>query len=218
MADFAAARLHMVNSQIRTNKVFGTALVAALSETPREIFVPEPMRAVAYVDEDIDCGNRRHLMEPMVFARLVESLDIRPTDIVLDIGCGSGYSSAILARLASTVVAVEADAALADNAQANFSQLGVDNVVVVDGPLAAGYPDQAPYNAILLSGAVPELSQTLTDQIADGGRLAAIVRPPGGVGRAVLATRIGGVVSRRAVFDANTPVLPGFEVEKGFVL
>ncbi len=218
MADFAAARQHMVDSQIRTNKVFGSVLVAALSETPREIFVPEPMRAVAYVDEDIDCGNRRHLMEPMVFARLVEMLDVAPDDIVLDLGCGSGYSSAILARLASTVVAVEADAALAQAAQANLARLGLDNAVVVEAPLDAGYPDQAPYNAILLGGAVPEIPLALTDQLADGGRLGAVVRSSGGVGRAVLATRIGEVVSRRAVFDANTPMLPGFEVAQGFVL
>ena len=218
MVDFAAARKHMVDSQIRTNKVFGTALVDALLQTPREMFVPEPVRAVAYVDEDIDCGNRRHLMEPMVFARLVELLAVAPTDIVLDIGCGSGYSSAILAQLASTVVAVEADGDLAQDAQANLARLGIDNVVVVVGPLRSGYPDQAPYNAILLGGAVPELSQTLTDQIAESGRLGTVVRPPGGVGRAVLAMRLGGVVSHRAVFDANTPMLPGFEVARGFVL
>ena len=218
MTDFAAARQHMVDSQIRTNKVFGAALLAALSRTPREIFVSEPMRAVAYVDEDIDCGNRRRLMEPMVFARLVELLAVAPADIVLDIGCGSGYSSAILARLASTVVALEADGELAGRAQTNLARLGIDNVVVVVGPLQSGYPDQAPYNGILLGGAVADLSPALTDQIADGGRLGAVVRPPGGVGRAILATRIGGVVSRRAVFDASTPILPGFEAEEGFVL
>ena len=218
MADFAAARQHMVDSQIRTNKVIGTALVAALSQTPRETFVPEAMRAVAYVDEDLACGNGRHLMEPMVFARLVQMLEIEDGDIVLDIGCGTGYSSAVLSRLASTVVAVESDAVLAQTAQANLAGLGIDNVVVVDGRLEAGYPDQAPYNAILLGGAVAELSSALTAQLADGGRLCAIVRPNGGVGRAVRANRIGEIVSQRAVFDANTPMLPGFEAAKGFVL
>lgn len=218
MADFAAARQHMVDSQIRTNKVFGPELVAALLEVPREIFVPDALRPVAYIDKDLDCGNRRHLMEPMVFARLVELLGIATDDIVLDIGCGSGYSSAILSRLASTVVAIEADVALAQMAQTNLSGLGIDNVVIIEGILAAGYPDQAPYNGILLGGAVGEISPAMTDQLADGGRLCGILRPPGEVGRAVLATRIGTVISRQAVFDANTSMLPGFEVDEGFEL
>ena len=218
MTDFAAARRHMVDCQIRTNKVFAPALVAALAETPREAFLPEAERGLAYVDGDLACGKGRRLMAPMVFARLVQALDVAPGDIALDIGCGTGYSSAILARLASTVVAVECDAELAEAAQANLAALGIDNAVVVDGALAAGYPEQAPYDAIVLSGAVPEISEALTGQLAEGGRLGAVVRPPNGVGRAVRATRHGGAVSRRTVFDAGAPMLPGFEVETEFVL
>ncbi len=218
MTDFAAARRFMVDCQIRTNNVFGEALVEALAETPRELFVSEDSRAVAYIDSDIACGGGRRLMAPMVFARLVELLDPLPGDVVLDIGCGSGYSSAVLARLAMTVFAVECDPALARAAEANLAALGVDNVVVVDTGLAGGYRDQAPYDGILLEGAVPGLSAGLTDQLADGGRLCAVVKPPGGVGRAVRAIRFGEVVSSAAAFDAGAPMLPGFETAREFVL
>ena len=218
MAEFAVQRRSMVDSQLRTNKVVDEALIAALLELPRERFVPDRLAAVAYVDEDLPLSGGRFLMEPMVFARLAQMLAVSPGDIVLDIGCGPGYSSAVLARLCSTVVALECDPALAEAARRNLARFDIDNVIVVDGPLAAGYPDQAPYNAVLLGGAVPETGTALTDQLAEGGRLAAVVAPGAAPGRAVCVTRGRHGPTTRLAFDANTPPLPGFEKTERFIL
>ncbi len=218
MTQFAAQRRSMVDSQLRTNRVSHDALIAAMLEVPRERFVPDRLTRVAYVDQDLPLGGGRFLMEPMVFARLVQALAVSPGDVVLDIGCGSGYSSAVLAGLCSTVVALEADPDLAETARRNLADIDVDNVVVVDGPLQAGYPDQAPYNAILLGGAVLETGESLTGQLAENGRLAAVLAKGAGPGHAVCATRIGDTVSVRTLFDANTPGLPGFAAMERFVL
>ena len=218
MAEFAVQRRSMVDSQLRTNKVVDEALIAALLEVPRERFVPDRLAPVAYVDEDLPLEDGRFLMEPMIFARLVQLLSVSPSDIVLDIGCGPGYSSAVLSRLCSTVVALECDSGLAETARRNLARADIDNVIVVDGPLAAGYPDQAPYNAILLGGAVPEIGTALTGQLAADGRLAAVVAQGPAPGRAICATESGGSVSTRIAFDANTLPLPGFEITERFVL
>jgi len=218
MTQFAAQRRSMVDSQLRTNRVTHDALIAAMLEIPRERFVPERLSRVAYVDQDLPLGGGRFLMEPMVFARLVQALAVSPGDVVLDIGCGSGYSSAVLARLCSTVVALESDPVLAETARRNLADIDIDNVVVVDGQLETGYPDQAPYDAILMGGAVPETGETLTGQLTERGRLSAVVAKGAGPGRAVCATRIGDTVSVRTLFDANAPGLPGFETIEGFVL
>ncbi len=218
MAGSAEPRLSMVDSQIRTNRVVDEALIGAMLELPREDFVPDRLAAVAYVDKDLPLDGGRFLMEPMVFARLVQMLAVSPGDIVLDIGCGTGYSSAVLARLCSTVVALECDAGMAETARRNLARADIDNVIVVDGELAAGYPDQAPYNAILLGGAVPEIGTALTDQLAENGRLAAVVTRGAPPGRATCAVRGGGGVSRRVAFDAATLPLPGFERAERFVL
>lgn len=218
MDPFADRRLSMVDSQLRTNKVVDEALIAALSELPREDFVPDRLAPVAYVDKDLPLEGGRFLMEPMVFARLVQMLQLSPGDIVLDIGCGTGYSSAVLARLCSTVVALECDPALAETARRNLARADIDNVIVVDGALAAGYPDQAPYNAILVGGAVPEIGTALTGQLAENGRLAAVVTRGSPPGRATCAVRGGGGVSQRVAFDAGTLPLPGFEKAERFVL
>ena len=218
MAQFAAQRRSMVDSQLRTNRVDDPALIAAFLDIPRERFVPDRLASVAYVDEDLPLSGGRFVMEPMVFARLVQLLAARPSDIVLDIGCGTGYSSAVLSRLCSTVVALECDPGLAETARRNLADSDIDNVIVVDGPLERGYPDQAPYNAILVGGAVPEIGTALTDQLADGGRLAAVVAGNPGPGRATCALRGGGQLSCRVTFDANTRPLPGFDKMERFEL
>jgi protein-L-isoaspartate(D-aspartate) O-methyltransferase len=216
MPDYAAARRNMVDSQIRTNRVTDEALLSAMGEIPREIFVPRSLAGVAYLDEDLPLGGGRFLMEPMVLARLLQTAAIRPGDVVLDIGCGSGYSSAVASRLANTVFALESDAALARRAGEILVSLQIDNAVVVQGPLRAGYPSQAPYDVVIFQGSVPEIPAAIAGQLAEGGRLCAVVAPPDRTGRAVLALRRGGIVSQRDVFDAATPPLAGFELESGF--
>lgn len=216
MQSFATARHNMVESQIRTNKVTDPALIGAFGELPRERFVPEGLRSVAYVDEDLELTRGRFLMEPMVLARLLQLAAPKPEDIALDVGCGSGYASAVLARLCSAVVALESDRGLLARANALFDELQINNVVVVEGALTEGYPRQAPYNVILVDGAVERIPQALFDQLAEGGRLVTVQRD-GGVGRGTLFLKSEGVVSHRPIFDAATPVLPGFRAEPHFV-
>ncbi len=217
MVDFATARLNMVESQLRTNRVTDLALLGAFETVPRERFVPEPLRGIAYVDEDVPLGGGRFVMEPMVLARLLQAALPGPDDIALDIGCGTGYGTAILSRLAATVVALESDATLAAAANQALDGLEFDNAVVVEGQLTEGYPKQAPYNVILLSGAVAEVPPAIGEQLAEGGRLVAVVAAGTGLGRATLMQRDGGVISSRVLHDAALPVLPGFETEPGFV-
>ena len=217
MVDFAAARSNMVESQIRTNKVTDPHLLDAFETTPRERFVPEPLRGIAYVDQDVALGGERFVMEPMVLAKLLQAARPGPGDVALDLGCGSGYATAILSRLVATVVALEVDAALAAAANQTLDELEIDNVVVVEGQLAEGYPKQAPYNVILLNGAVSEVPLAIADQLAEGGRLVTVVSVGAGLGRATLMRRDSGVISSRILCDASVPVLPGFEAAPGFV-
>jgi protein-L-isoaspartate(D-aspartate) O-methyltransferase len=217
MVDNAATRLNMVDCQLRTNKVSDLGILEAFETLPRELFVPESMRGFAYVDEDIKISEGRWLMEPMVLARLLQAAEPEAGDVALDIGCGLGYATAILARLTATVVALESDGEMAGTANRILSELGIDNAVVVEGSLVEGCPKQAPYDLILLGGAVAEVPRAITDQLADGGRLIAVVKDQPGMGQATLMRRNGEVVARRTLFDAATPVLPDFAREPGFV-
>jgi protein-L-isoaspartate(D-aspartate) O-methyltransferase len=218
MVDFATARLNMVESQLRTNKVTDRRLLDAFETVPRELFVPEPLRGIAYIDEDVALGGGRFVMEPRVLARLLQEAQPGSEDVALDLGCGSGYATAILSRLVATVVALEDDAALAAAANRTLGELEIDNAVVVEGRLAEGYPKQAPYNVILLGGAVAEVPTAIADQLAEGGRLVTVVSAgPGRGGRATLMRRDGGMTSSRVLYDAALPVLPGFDAEPGFV-
>jgi protein-L-isoaspartate(D-aspartate) O-methyltransferase len=217
MTDFAFARLNMVESQIRTNKVSDERLLEALESVPRELFVPDELRGIAYVDEDISIGHGRHLMQPMVLARLLQSAAPGPGDMVLDIACASGYSTAVLARLAATVAAVESEAVLVEKGNQILNDLGIDNAVMVEGELKAGYSKQAPYDVILLGGGVAEVPTEITDQLAEGGRLVTVVMEENGLGRATLMQRNGSVVSSRVIFDAAVPLLSEFAKAPGFV-
>ncbi len=217
MVDYAAARFNMIECQIRTNKVTDTRVLRAMSEVPRERFVPKKLQGIAYVDEDLAVAPGRYLMEPLAFARLLQDAAVTPDDVVLDIGCATGYSTAVLAKLAATVVAVENDPELVDSASALLAALDVDNAVVVAGELIDGYPKQAPYDVIVLGGAVDEVPQSITDQLAEGGRLMAVVTGGSRVGKGKLILRRHGVLSGRALFDAAVPPLPGFVIERGFV-
>ncbi len=207
----------MVESQVRPNKVTDPAIIEAMLAVPRERFVPPSLRGIAYVDEDIPLGGGRYLMEPMVLARLLQTAAIRPSDVVLDVGCGSGYASAVLALLARDVVALEEDPALMRQAAVLVAELGLPTVAVVEGKLAAGCPARAPYDVILFNGAVAAIPPVIAQQLADGGRLLAVVQADGAMGKAVLMTRVDDVFGQRIVFDAATPLLPGFAAQPGFV-
>ena len=215
--DFAAARANMVDCQLRTNKVRDARLLHAFETVPRELFVPENRRSIAYVDEDLQLSPGRFLIEPMVLARLLHAANITPEDLVLEIGGASGYGSVILAYLGATVVSLESDKDLAAAAAAAQAKLGIGNVLIVVGPLRHGYDKQAPYNVIVINGAVSEIPAAITDQLAEGGRLVGVVREDTGPGQAVLVERHGANISRRVLFDAATPVLPEFERTPGFV-
>jgi protein-L-isoaspartate(D-aspartate) O-methyltransferase len=217
MIDFATARRRMVDSQIRTNRVTDPDLLAVLGQIPRERFVPERLRGVAYVDEDLAVKPGRYLMEPLVLARLLQIAEVGPSDRVLDVGCATGYSTAVLGRLAGSVVAVESDPELAARATELLAELGIDNAVVVVGPLAQGHVKQAPYDVILIGGSVPRVPESISAQLAEGGRLVAVLWEGDGVGRATLMTKTRGVLADRAVFDAATPALVGFAPEERFV-
>jgi protein-L-isoaspartate(D-aspartate) O-methyltransferase len=206
----------MVDRQLRTNKVFDEAVLEALGQVPREAFVPQGLRSAAYVDEDVAVGKGRFLIEPMVFARLLQAAEIQRTDLVLDLGCGPGYSTAVLSRLANMVVALECDRGLAQRTADALTNLRIDNAVVVEGLLERGWAAQAPYNVILLGGAAARIPEAVLNQLAEGGRLAG-VETRGGIGRAMLYLRHRGVISGRPLFDAAVPILPGLAVEPHFV-
>jgi protein-L-isoaspartate(D-aspartate) O-methyltransferase len=214
--DYAVARQHMVDSQVRTNKVTDERLIEAIRTLPRERFVPDRARARAYLDDDVEIAQGRYLMEPMVTARLIQAAEVRPEDIALVVGAGTGYAAALLSRLANTVVALEAEPQLSQRAGAVFSDLSIDNAIVFDGALNAGCPKHAPYNVIYLDGAVEQVPAALTGQLADGGRLVG-VQLDQGVGRASLWVKSGNAVSRRVLFDANVAPLPGFSAPPRFV-
>ncbi len=225
MPTYDAARANMVENQVRPNKVTDDRVLKAMAAVPRERFVPEKFTGVAYVDEDIAVSAGRYLMEPMVLARLLQAASIEPGDVVLDIGCATGYSTAVLARLAETVVALESDPDLAETATALMVELDADNTAVVTGELAEGYAKQAPYDVIVLEGAVEEVPQSLSDQLIEGGRLVAVVtggkrsdhRGGHRVGRATLMRRLHGALSSSILFDGSVPPLPGFDIKRGFV-
>lgn len=214
--DFAAARRNMVENQIRPNRVTDHGVILAMSDLPREPFVPKPLRGNAYIDEAIDLGGGRHMMEPMVLALLLQAARVEPTDAVMVIGCGCGYAVAVMARLASTVVALECDPGLSKRANETLAGMGVDTVTVVEGELAEGCPDQGPFDVILFNGAVSEIPPAVGDQLAEGGRMVAVIED-GAVGTGVVVDRLGGVLYRRHLFDAGTPLLPGFEKKPAFV-
>lgn len=217
MHDFAAYRQNMIESQIRPNQVTNGAVLSAFADIPREMFVPDRLKPVAYIDEQVPLGGGRYLVEPMVTARLVQALDVKPTDKALLVGAATGYAVAILARLAKEVVALEVDAALAAQAARNLRTLGIGNVTVVQGELRHGHPSKAPYDVIFCDGAVSALPPALCNQLAEGGRLAAVMMgADGAVGSGILALKIQGTVSDRALFDAVTPLLPGCAPEPAF--
>jgi protein-L-isoaspartate(D-aspartate) O-methyltransferase len=209
MTDFATARRHMVDGQVRTADVTDLRILAAMLEIPRENFVPSGAAGLAYLDLDlaVDAAGARRLLKPMVLAKLIHAADVASSDRVLDVGCGTGYAAAILSRMAEQVITLEQDNALAQMARAAL--VSQPNVSGVSGPLIAGWPQGAPYDVILLEGATEIAPQAFLSQLKDGGRLVCVLGSGPGA-KAMLYRRSGEELGGRPIFDASAAVLPGF--------
>jgi len=213
----------MIWGQIQPNKVNDESILDALAAVPREAFVPRAMRAVAYLDEEVKIADGRYIMAPMTLARLIEAADIQPSDLILEVGCGSGYEAAVLGQLGDAVIAVEEDAALVERATEQLQSAGSENVAVIEGKLSEGVPGQGPYQVIFINGAVAEVPKSLFDQLAEGGRLVVIraeldggANQGVGFGRGHLVVKSGGELKARNLFDAEAVLLPGFKKDTGF--
>ncbi|MBV9829541.1 MAG: protein-L-isoaspartate O-methyltransferase [Alphaproteobacteria bacterium] len=214
---FEAARLHMIESQLRPNRVIEERLLDAVMRTRRELFVPEALRSIAYADADLPLGDGRFLMNPMVSGKLLQAVAPERKDTALVVGAGVGYEAAVLAQLVRKVIAVEENEALARIGRSALVDHHIGSVTYVESAARAGCRQNAPYDVILFGGAVEEIPSEITDQLGERGRLAVVLRPQGGIGRATLITGTGGSLARRVIFDAGAPLLPGFVARPEFV-
>lgn len=217
MPDFAARRTMMVDTQVRPNDVTKYPIIEAMLTIPREEFVPDARRAVAYSGENLELSPGRVLLEPRTLAKMVDAVDPQPDDLVLDIGCGYGYASAVMAFMAQAVIAVEDDEDMAREAESRLAAINADNVAVFQGSLDQGYPGQAPYDVIFIGGAIEMLPETLADQLKEGGRIVALF-DDGRLGVVRSGVKLAGRINWRYAFNAHAPLLPGFQREEGFAL
>ncbi|PCJ99257.1 MAG: hypothetical protein COA45_04255 [Zetaproteobacteria bacterium] len=218
MTDFIQTRTNMVDGQIHPSGVIDPRILETFEKVPRELFVPERLQGVAYADEDLDIGQGRYLLEPMTHAKMIQAVQPVETDVVLDIGVGAGYSSAILSPMVMTIIALEHNKRQMDKAVKLWDRLDVCNVALIEGKLIDGVADQAPYSLIIINGAVDAVPDALLNQVDVGGRLIAIVRKTGQtVGQVTLFIRSEkGDVSSKVLFDASAPFLKGFEPKTHF--
>ncbi|EAQ14818.1 protein-L-isoaspartate(D-aspartate) O-methyltransferase [Maritimibacter alkaliphilus HTCC2654] len=217
MSDFQTRRTMMVDTQVRPSDVTKYPIIDAMLTVPREDFVPDDQREAAYTETQIELAPGRVMLEPRSFAKILDALSIQPTELVLTVGAGLGYGAAVLARLADFVVAVEEDDGLAGEAEGRLASDGVDNVAVIKAPLVDGAAKHGPYDVILIEGAVETLPATLTDQLRENGRIAALFTE-GNLGIVKVGYKIDGAVNWRFAFNASAPVLPGFTKTKDFAL
>jgi len=216
MFDLNAARDHMVESQIRTSDVTDLEVLKAFRTVAREKFVPKAQKALAYGDAHIDLGNGRTMIRPRDFAKMVQAADIAPSDVVLDIGCGRGYSTAVLAQLGETVVGLEDNDEAVELATNRLVEADINNAAIVKGELKAGAAEHGPFNVIFINGAVAQVSQKWLAQLANNGRLVCLVQN-GPIGQVRIFTKAGDTVGERVIFDASAPILSGFSAEPEFV-
>lgn len=216
MTDFSARRVTMVDTQVRPSDVTKFPIIEAMLTIPREDFVPASLREAAYVGENLDLGGGRILLEPRTLAKMLDALALDPAQAVLDLGCGLGYSAAVAARIAGRVVAVEENAGWVDEARAVLAGHGTGNATVVAGPIVAGAPEHAPYDAILIQGAIEILPEAIVAQLKEGGAIACLFMD-GALGVCRLGRKVDGTISWRNIFNATAPVLPGFARKREFV-
>ncbi|WP_081532590.1 protein-L-isoaspartate O-methyltransferase [Rhodovulum sp. P5] len=215
MPDYVARREAMVDTQVRPSDVTRLPIIEALMAVPREAYVPAALREAAYVGENLPLGPGRTVLEARTFAKMLEALDPRPGDLVLDLGSGLGYSAAVIARMADAVVAVEEDAAMAAEAESILAEHGVDNVAVEQAALTEGAPKHGPYDAIVVEGAVEQIPDAILDQLKEDGRIVALFMEDS-LGIVRIGYKVGGAVTWRFLFNASAPVLPGFARERAF--
>ena len=217
MTDYKARRTMMVDTQVRPSDVTKFPIIDAMLNVPREDFVPASLREAAYIGENIALGANCVMLEPRTLAKMLDALSIEPDHVVLDLGCGLGYSTAILAKMAEFVVAVEEDADYATQAQNILSESGVDNAAVMQGSLRDGAAKSAPYDIVMIQGAVEVVPDAILAQLRDGGRIACIFAE-GALGVVRIGHKIDGAVNWRYAFNAGAPVLSGFQKEAAFSL
>jgi protein-L-isoaspartate(D-aspartate) O-methyltransferase len=217
MTDFAARRTMMVDTQVRPSDVTKFPIIDAMLHVPREEFVPANRREAAYMGENIDLDDGRVILEPRTLAKMLDVMDISRDELVLDVGCTYGYSSAVIARMAEAVIALEDDETLAQEAQGTLSDQHADNVMVHTGPLTDGAKEHAPFDAIMVQGGVMTIPDSLLDQLKDGGRVCAVFMD-GPLGEVKIGYKIDGQISWRRAFNAGAPVLTGFEKQADFAL
>lgn len=208
--NFSTARYNMVESQIRPNGITDINLIDALGEVERENFVPDARKSVSYADEDISVGNGRFLLEPMVLGRLLQMAEIKQTDLVLDVGPATGYSTAVISKLAESVVGIEEDTELCEQAGETLLEMGISNAAIICGEHAKGVPSEAPFDVIVLNGRVCEVPQALLDQLAEDGRLVAVVGDKH-LAKATVCSKKDNQIDCRSVFDASALALSGVE-------
>jgi protein-L-isoaspartate(D-aspartate) O-methyltransferase len=217
MTVYDAARVNMIESQLRPNKVTDERVIAAFMRIRRELFVPEKLRGVAYVDDDLPLGGGRYLMKPMVAALLLQAAMAEAKDAALVVGAGVGYEAALLAQLVRSVVALEENPELARIGRSALVDHRIASVSYVEAPPALGHRQRSPYDLILFAGAVAEIPGEINGQLAQGGHIAVVLRQHECVSRATLITRAGAALAARVMFDAATPLLPGFVAKPAFV-
>ncbi len=217
MTDYAQRRTMMVDTQVRPADVTKFPIIDAMLSVPREAFLPRSLREAAYIGENIDLGGGRVMLEPRTLAKMLDVLDVQANELVLDLGCGYGYSAAVIARMAEAVVAVEDQDALRSEAQSVLAEQSADNVIVQEGLLAAGAQEHGPFDVILIEGAVEHLPDTLLQQLKEGGRIACLFAE-GALGVVRIGYKLDGQMSWRFAFNAGAPVLAGFERHAAFTL
>lgn len=215
MSDFAKSRVAMVDRQVRPSDVTSFPIIDAMLRIPRERYAPAALREVAYADAPLRLAAGREMLDPRVFAKLLNAADIGPDDLVLDLAPGLGYSTAVIAELAAAVIAIEPDETLAAAASETLEGEQVDNAMLSHGDAAKGDAAHGPFDAIFINGAVASAPNSLISQLKEGGRIVAI-EIDGVNGRAMVYVKEGEQLQARPLFNATALIVPGFEAAEEF--